>query len=27
VPTILEACGLAQPEMVNGVPQKPIEGT
>jgi arylsulfatase A-like enzyme len=27
VPTILEACGLAQPETVNGIAQKPIEGT
>lgn len=27
VPTILEACGIPQPDMVNGVPQKPIEGT
>src|SRR5262249_33304679 len=26
VPTILEACGLPQPVMVNGVDQKPIEG-
>ncbi len=26
VPTILEATGLAQPSMVNGVAQKPIEG-
>jgi arylsulfatase len=26
VPTILEACGLAQPTAVNGIPQKPIEG-
>ena len=27
VPTILEAAGLVQPEMVNGIAQKPIEGT
>jgi arylsulfatase A-like enzyme len=27
VPTILEATGIPQPAMVNGVPQKPIEGT
>jgi arylsulfatase len=27
VPTILEAAGLPQPRMVNGVPQRPIEGT
>ena len=27
VPTILEAVGLPQPRMVNGVPQRPIEGT
>jgi arylsulfatase len=26
VPTILEAAGIPQPRMVNGVPQKPIEG-
>jgi arylsulfatase len=26
VPTILEACGLAQPTAVNDIPQKPIEG-
>ena len=26
VPTILEAVGIAEPSMVNGVPQKPIEG-
>jgi arylsulfatase len=26
VPTILEATGIAQPEMVNGIAQKPIEG-
>jgi arylsulfatase len=26
VPTILEAAGLPQPVMVNGIPQKPIEG-
>jgi arylsulfatase A-like enzyme len=26
VPTILEACGIPQPDMVNGVAQKPIEG-
>ena len=26
VPTILEACGLPQPVMVNGVAQRPIEG-
>ena len=25
-PTVLEAAGLPQPKMVNGVPQKPIEG-
>jgi arylsulfatase A-like enzyme len=25
-PTILEACGIEQPVMVNGAPQKPIEG-
>ncbi len=27
VPTILEACSLPQPRVVNGVPQRPIEGT
>jgi len=27
VPTILEATGIKAPEMVNGIPQKPIEGT
>ena len=27
MPTILEAVGLEQPEMVNGVAQKPVEGT
>ena len=27
VPTILEAAGLPQPRIVNGVPQRPIEGT
>ena len=27
VPTILEAAGLPEPKMVNGVAQKPIEGT
>ncbi len=27
VPTILEAVGLPQPRIVNGVPQRPIEGT
>jgi arylsulfatase len=27
VPTILEAAGLPQPRVVNGVPQRPIEGT
>lgn len=27
VPTILEAVGLPQPRVVNGVPQRPIEGT
>ena len=27
VPTILEAAGLPQPSMVNGIAQKPIEGT
>ena len=26
VPTILEAAGLKQPDMVNGIEQKPIEG-
>jgi arylsulfatase len=26
VPTILEAAGITAPEMVNGIPQKPIEG-
>jgi arylsulfatase A-like enzyme len=26
VPTILEAAGIAAPEIVNGIPQKPIEG-
>src|SRR4029079_7929570 len=26
VPTILEAAGIPQPDMVNGIPQKPIEG-
>lgn len=26
VPTILEAAGIPQPEMVDGIPQKPIEG-
>jgi arylsulfatase len=26
-PTILEACGLPEPEVVNGVPQVPMEGT
>ena len=26
VPTILEAAGVAQPEVVNGTPQKPIDG-
>lgn len=26
VPTILEVCGIPQPESVNGTPQKPIEG-
>src|SRR5579871_2382703 len=26
VPTILEACGVTQPDMVNGIAQKPIEG-
>ena len=27
VPTILEAAGLPQPRVVNGIPQRPIEGT
>jgi arylsulfatase A-like enzyme len=27
VPTILEACGIPEPVSVNGVPQRPIEGT
>ncbi len=27
VPTILEAAGLPDPRMVNGTPQRPIEGT
>jgi len=27
VPTILEAAGLRAPEVVDGIPQKPIEGT
>ena len=27
VPTILEATGIAAPEVVDGIPQKPIEGT
>lgn len=27
VPTILEAAGIAEPVMIDGVPQKPIEGT
>jgi len=27
VPTILEAAGLKAPEVVDGIPQKPIEGT
>jgi len=27
VPTILEATGLTEPRVVNGIPQKPIEGT
>jgi len=27
VPTILEVTGIPQPEMVDGIPQKPIEGT
>jgi arylsulfatase len=26
VPTILEACGIAQPQSVEGIPQRPIEG-
>jgi arylsulfatase len=26
VPTLLEACNIAEPESVNGTPQKPIEG-
>jgi arylsulfatase len=26
VPTILEACKVAEPKVVNGIPQKPIEG-
>ena len=26
VPTILEAAGIQQPQMVDGIPQKPIEG-
>src|SRR5215469_12365472 len=26
VPTILEACGIAQPQMVDGIRQRPIEG-
>ena len=26
VPTILEACRIPEPELVNGIPQKPIEG-
>ena len=26
-PTILEACGLPEPKIVNGTPQVPIEGT
>ena len=26
VPTILEVCGIRQPEVVDGIPQKPIEG-
>jgi arylsulfatase len=26
VPTILEACGIKAPEMVEGIPQKPIDG-
>jgi len=27
VPTLLEVCGIQQPEMVDGIPQSPIEGT
>lgn len=27
VPTILEVCGIEQPESVDGIPQSPIEGT
>jgi len=27
VPTILEACGIAQPDIVDGIKQSPIEGT
>jgi arylsulfatase len=27
VPTILEAAGIAQPQVVDGIPQRPIEGT
>jgi hypothetical protein len=27
VPTILEACKIPEPKVVNGIPQKPIEGT
>ncbi len=27
VPTILEASGIAQPQVVDGIPQRPIEGT
>ena len=27
VPTILEVCGIAQPEIVDGIKQSPIEGT
>ena len=26
MPTILEAAGIRAPEMLNGIPQKPIEG-
>ncbi|MGE0605901.1 MAG: arylsulfatase [Pirellulales bacterium] len=26
VPTILEACNISEPKVVNGIPQKPIEG-
>jgi arylsulfatase len=26
VPTILDACAIAEPKVVNGIPQKPIEG-